>query len=100
MTTTLILLILIRVMVDFVAAFRPRPLYDVIYAFVLFVAGIMLLQSSSPDRHGLWLGWFCFGVAVASGVRMILKTVGLRVKAQSESLSDAKHCPQEQGQRR
>lgn len=73
MTYILAVIILARVLFDFVSAFRPKPIYDVIYIFLLIFVGISLLQDSTRDSKDLWFGLLAVGGALIWAICLVRK---------------------------
>ena len=73
MTSTLVIIVIFRIIFDFLSVFRPNPIYDVMCFIILLIAGILLLGDTTADNKQLFFGGILIVLTVVWGAYKFVK---------------------------
>lgn len=79
-------LIAVRIILDFLGFFKPRPMWDVLYIILFFGAGAMFIIGDQPDIPSSRYGWLLIAIGVIWGLLLYIKQVKGVAKPKSDTV--------------
>ena len=84
MISLLTFLILLRVVVDLLQFYKPKPIWDVFYVAILLIGGVIFTAGHKPDLQPTPEGWILVLIGVVWGIFLFLKASGKLSKAKTD----------------